>query len=88
MEEILNNIKKIKNFSEYKEFSLGKSYIFNDYKDIIIKLKQSNTEISYNKITRIFDNIGVIDVNGKRYYDFDDSLWTLTNKGINGSIIL
>jgi len=88
MEEILNNIKKTKNFSEYKEFSLGKSYIFNDYKHLIIKLKQSNTEVSYNKITGRFNNIGVIDLNGKRYYDFDDSLWTLTNKGINGSIIL
>ena len=88
MEKILNNIKKTKNFSEYKEFSLGKSYIFNDYKDIISKLKEPNTEVSYNKITGIFNNIGVIDKDGKRYYDFDDDIWTLTNKGINGSIIL
>lgn len=85
IEEILNNIKNTTYFREYTEFKLEKTYFFKDVEHFIKKLKVQNVEIIYNKITGKFDNIGVIDLNNKRYYDFDDNIWTLTNKGINGT---
>ena len=36
---------------------------------------------SYN--SSIVDNIGVIDIYGKRYIDFDDDMFTMINKGID-----
>ena len=36
----------------------------------------------YNKRTHVFI-IGVIDIENKRYIDFDDDWYTMTNKGID-----
>ena len=88
IEEIINKINKIKNIKKYTEFSLNKYFSIDDIQNIISNLKRnSNNIVSYNSITESFNNIGVIDIDDKRYYDFDDDIWTLTNKGIDCSIL-
>ena len=91
MEEInsvLNKIKQTKNFPEYKEFFLTKTYNLNGNKELknIINngnLENNNTDFMYNKRTHVFNIIGVIDIENKRYIDFDDDWYTMTNKGID-----
>lgn len=89
MDEILKEIEKVKNFSNYKEYKLLE-YIQIDDKiiDIFYKLnKRDCIKIYYNNRTKQFNNIGVIDIDGLRYYDFDDDIYTLTNKGIDSQIL-
>jgi hypothetical protein len=90
--EIKNILKKIDetpNFENYVEFRLSKSVKIDNYElKTIINLinNRENTIGLYNKRTLLFDIIGVIDTDGKRYIDFDDDLYTMTNKGIDNQI--
>ena len=43
----------------------------------------SNINVYYNPRTYLCNNISVIDINNKRYIDFDDEEWELINKGID-----
>ena len=86
IENLINKIKNIRCFMEYTEFKLEKSYSIHEIKDILKHLKKENVEILYNNISKKFDNIGVIDINNKRYYDFDDNIWTMHNKGLDCSV--
>ena len=88
LEEILDKIKKIKTFSVYTEFFLVEK--LNMSSDIMQKLifqlnQDPNNNAYYNGRTQICDVLGVIDIDNKRYYDFDDDIWCLNNKGINVS---
>ena len=87
MEEILEKIFSTNNFAEYKEFNLDRYYDLKDEKilTIIQSINRCNNVIRYNKVTKQFNNIGVIDINNTRYLDFDDDIWTMTNKGIDCS---
>ena len=88
IETIIEKIDETSNFTEYQEFNLDKYYDINntELQPILTKLKsKSNIVIKYNSITKRFNNIGVIDLNNVRYYDFDDDIWTLTNKGIDST---
>lgn len=90
--EIKNILKKIDetpNFDSYIEFRLSKSVKIDNYeiKTIINHINdRENTIALYNKKTLLFDIIGVTDLNGKRYIDFDDHLYTMTNKGIDNQV--
>lgn len=82
MLELLCKIVNTPFFETYKEHKLDKYYTINNVKSIFLKIKNENNTISYNGSTRRFNNIGVIDLNGVRYYDLDDDMWTMTNKGL------
>ena len=88
IESIIEKIDLTSNFIEYQAFNLDKYYDINntELQPILNKLKsKSNIVINYNSITKKFNNIGVIDLNDVRYYDFDDDIWSLTNKGIDST---
>ena len=88
IESIIEKIDETSNFIEYQAFNLDKYYDINnpELEPILTKLKsKSNIVINYNNITKKFNNIGVIDLNNVRYYDFDDDIWSLTNKGIDST---
>ena len=88
IETIIEKIDETSNFTEYQAFNLDKYYDINntELQPILNKLKsKSNIVINYNSITKKFNNIGVIDLNDVRYYDFDDDIWSLTNKGIDST---
>ena len=88
IEIIIAKIDETSNFIEYQAFNLDKYYDINntELQPILNKLKsKSNIVINYNSITKKFNNIGVIDLNDVRYYDFDDDIWSLTNKGIDST---
>ena len=88
IESIIEKIDETINFIEYQAFNLDKYYDINnpELEPILTKLKsKSNIVINYNNITKKFNNIGVIDLNNVRYYDFDDDIWSLTNKGIDST---
>lgn len=83
---ILNIIKKTSLYLEYTEYNLRNPIYVDDteIKNTINNLnKQPNTECYYNGKTRMCDVIGVVDINNKRIIDFDDIMYTLTNKGID-----
>ena len=91
MEEInsvLNKIKQTKNFPEYTEFFLTKTYNLNGNKELKNIINEGNKDIKsrvylYNKRTHLFNIIGVVDIDNIRYIDFDDDWHTMTNKGID-----
>ena len=90
MNSELNNILKIVDntdfFKEYIEFPLSKNIDMTqeEMKNIIITLNNKpNTKALYNSVTKICDTIGIVDINGVRYFDFDDNYYTLLNKGID-----
>ncbi len=86
LQEILNKIKNTPKYVDYVEYNLHNPInIDNDKnKDIINELnKNPNIECYYNGKTRNCDIIGVVDINNIRIIDFDDNIYTLTNKGIN-----
>lgn len=85
--KILELIHKTEKYEKYIEHRLENQY---SVKEDFIKNKINNLNIEnnnviclYNSRTHIVDNIGVIDVNGKRYIDFDDNMFTMINKGID-----
>ena len=85
--EILVKIFNSNNISKYTEFKLSKSININndENKKIISSLNlKNNIEAYYNNRTMSCDSIGVVDVSGKRFIDFNDDLWNYTNKGIDG----
>jgi hypothetical protein len=87
--KIINTINNVSKFTKYREFHLKKSVSItnNDLKNLINQLnKNSKTVCLYNKKTLKADIIGVIDLNGKRYIDFDDNIYSMINKGINNQI--
>ena len=82
---ILNKISKTKKFNNYTEFKLKKPLDINDneIRNIIKKIMNlPNTIVYYNNITNYCDLLCVIDINGVRYYEFEDNMWTMENKGI------
>jgi hypothetical protein len=82
--EIISMIISTKKFSNYKEFKLDSKYKIQSLATFINDLNSlPQTCVLYNEITMLYDNIGVIDISGTRYIDFDDDIWTMTNKGIN-----
>lgn len=84
--EIIRNIEETTFFREYKTYILKNKLDMNMDKNQIIIYnlnKKENIEAFYNEKTCICDNIGVIDINEKRYIDFDDDSWTMGNKGLN-----
>jgi hypothetical protein len=86
LQEILNIIKNTPKYVDYVEYNLHKSINIDNVKikGIINEInKNPNTECYYNKKTRICGIIGVVDINKIRIIDFDDNIYTLTNKGIN-----
>jgi len=89
LQNILNIIKKTPNYTKYTEYNLKKIVYVddNEIKNTINDLNnQANTECYYNGKTRMCDVIGVVDINNKRIIDFDDIMYTLTNKGIDRQI--
>ena len=86
LQEILNIIKNTPNYVDYVEYNLYKPIDIDNIKikSIINKLnKNPNIECYYNGKTRNCDIIGVVDINITRIIDFDDNIYTLTNKGID-----
>ena len=79
--KILNLIKQNKFYPEYTEFLLNSPLIIRNI-DIHKLEKQYVCKISINKKTYLCDNIGVVDLSGTRYIDFDDNIWTMMNKGL------
>ena len=86
IKEILDKINNTLFFKDYTEFKLSKDIDMNhaDMKNLIVILNQRpKTKAYYNSATKNCDTIGVIDVMGTRYIDFDDNYFTLLNKGID-----
>ena len=86
--EIYNLINKNKNikFFKYKEFKLNNPLNMKtktNQKMIFNLNKLPNTEAYYNNRTFYCDILGIIDINNKRYYEFDDDSWSMTNKGLD-----
>ena len=85
--EIMKQISSVSNFNNFTVYRLNTKLDMTDdqMQKLIYDLNQKiNTKAYYNKHTKKCDNIGVFDKDGIRYYDFDDDVWTLTNKGIDG----
>jgi hypothetical protein len=88
LEKMIKEISQENNFLKYKEFKLNKYYKINDNIKLLEMINSfKNSIVYYNNKTKQFNNIGVIDINGLRYYDFDDDIYTMTNKGIDSQII-
>ena len=86
---ILNNIKTTERYEKYVSYRLVNSINIDNpiYKNIINNInKNPNMKCYYNGLTRICDNIGVVDINNIRIIDFDDDMYTMTNKGIDRQI--
>jgi hypothetical protein len=82
IEQIIKKSKG-KEFKKYTEFKLKNKINIKNFMYLIDKLKlEKNVNIEYNTRTYLCDVIGIIDLNGIRYYDFDDEYWSLINKGI------
>ena len=72
-----------KEFKKYTEFRLKDKINIKNFMYVIDKLKlEKNVDVIYNTRTHQCDVIGIIDLNGIRYYDFEDEHWSLINKGI------
>tara|TARA_Y100000389_G_scaffold199930_1_gene239325 strand:- start:4611 stop:4976 length:366 start_codon:yes stop_codon:yes gene_type:complete len=86
---IMDEINNIDTYIEYIQYKLDDYYHVknNDIQRLIYNLnKKEKTIAVYNGNTLQFNNIGVIDVDGIRYIDFDDENWTLSNRGIDCNI--
>lgn len=89
LQNILKTIKQNEKYDSYTEYNLS-TYI--DIKNEMVKNIINNlnknlyTKCFYNKKTLICDNIGVVDIDGIRYIDFDDNIFTMLNKGIDYQI--
>lgn len=82
--ELIHKTEKYEKYIEYKlknQYDVKEGYIKNKVNDL--NIKDNNVICLYNSRTHIVDNIGVIDINGKRYIDFDDDMFTMINKGID-----
>lgn len=86
---ILNNIRTTELYENYVSYRLLESISIDNpnYKNIINEINShSNMKCYYNGLTRMCDNIGVVDINNIRIIDFDDDMYTMTNKGIDRQI--
>ena len=82
IEDVIEQAKN-KEFKKYTEFRLKDKINIKNFMYVIDKLKlEKNVDVIYNTRTHQCDVIGIIDLNGIRYYDFDDEYWSLINKGI------
>ena len=81
MREILDASKEIERFTKYVEFPL-KTAVSVQHVDTTILEKEYGAKIIVNKKTYLCDNIGIVDIDGTRYIDFDDNQWTMMNKGM------
>lgn len=89
----MDTIKKIlrettnKLYPKYTEFRIHSIDISQPrFQKLILELnKKKNITATYNRVTKICNVIGVYDNNGQRWYDFDDEIHSLTNKGIDYS---
>ena len=82
IEKVIKESKE-KKFKKYTEFKLKNKINIKNFMYLIDELKlEPNVDIVYNTRTYLCDVIGIIDLNGIRYYDFDDEHWSLINKGI------
>ena len=76
-----------KKFDTYTEFRLVKPVNMKDdnSQKLVYDLNnKQQTYATYNSRSYYCDTIGICDnVNGERWIDFDDDMWTMTNKGIN-----
>jgi hypothetical protein len=83
IQNILQTINNTTKFEKYTEFNAHHYYSLESIQSILSDLKKNkNNVIITNNITKQFNMIGVVDIDGKRYIDFDDDIWTMTNKGI------
>jgi len=82
IEDVIEQAKD-KEFKKYTEFRLKDKINIKNFMYVIDKLKlEKNVDVIYNTRTNLCDLIGIIDLNGIRYYDFDDEYWSLVNKGL------
>ena len=82
IEDVIEQAKN-KEFKKYTEFRLKDKINIKNFMYVIDKLKlEKNVDVIYNTRTHLCDVIGIIDLNGIRYYDFDDEYWSLINKGL------
>ena len=89
MQEIITKINNTLHFKDYSMFALKNTLCIDRMKPIMISLnKNHKTYCLYNSKTLRCDNIGVVDVNDKRYIDFDDNNYTMMNKGIYSQVFL
>jgi hypothetical protein len=75
-----------KNITEYTEFNLKKNVDINSYtmKKLLTDLNnKSNVKAYYNYKTYNCDSIGILDHEGCRIIDFNDSYYDLMNKGLD-----
>ena len=89
IQEIITKINITEHFRDYIEFPLKNVLNIDELRPIMITLnKNPNNYCLYNSKTLRCDNIGVVDVNDKRYIDFDDNKYTMTNKGVDSQVFL
>ena len=82
IEDVIEQTKN-KEFKKYTEFRLKDKINIKNFMYVIDKLKlEKNVDVIYNTRTHLCDIIGIIDLKGIRYYDFEDEHWSLINKGI------
>ena len=84
MDEVYETLELIKQnnfYQEYTTFFLNSTLFIRNI-DIQELEKKYVCKISINNRTYLCDNIGVVDISGIRYIDFDDDMWTMMNKGL------
>lgn len=84
IDSIILKIFNQKNITEYTEFYLKKNVDINSYsmKKLLTDLNNKlNVKAYYNYKTYNCDSIGIIDHEGCRIIDFNDSYYDLMNKG-------
>ena len=78
-----------KTYPKYTEFFLTNQIDTNniEFQVLIFNLNQKkNIKATYNSKINVCDIMGIIDMSGKRFYDFDNNMWALYNKGIDSQI--
>lgn len=94
MSELSNEINKIlieifnseDKFNQYTEYKLKKVYNIENVniRNLLIKLNcKPNVKVFYNKNTKCFDYIGVLDDGDIRIIDFNDEMHDMMNKGLD-----
>lgn len=81
--DIFNNKEK---FKKYTEFRLNKVYNIENMniRNLLIKLNcKQDVKVYYNKSTKCFDFIGVLDDGDIRIIDFNDDMHDMMNKGMD-----
>lgn len=87
IEEIENILKKIfiNKYDKYTEFKLKKIYnLDSKLQNILIDLNsKENIKAYYNKNTKCFDRIAVLDQDNEKIIDFNDDMCDMMNKGLD-----